>query len=99
LIWLPQLERLSTDCRFTNRYSETETGSAWGTRSCSSLNILLRQLHQITYDEEINDAKDVMAFVDSPFNANIKVRAAHHIVTNRRTLADHNLVIAAKRGA
>ena len=73
-----------------------EWSEGWGAspamvaQRTGALNILLKQLHQTTYDEEINDAKDVMAFVDSPFNANIKLCAAHHIALEEKNAEDAN---------
>lgn len=44
-----------------------------------ALNALLAKLEQEAYGDTITDQISVMAFVDSIFNANVKMCAAHHI--------------------
>jgi hypothetical protein len=65
---------------FTVEWSE-----GWGadpaviSQRVTALNALLTTLGQQTYDAPITDTASVMTYVDSIFNANIKMCAAHHI--------------------
>ena len=43
------------------------------------LNVVIAKLGGPTYDAEIATTDDVMAFVDSPLNANLKMCSVHHI--------------------
>jgi hypothetical protein len=56
----------------------------------SALNLVLTALEQPTYQQPITDADSVMAFVDSTFNANVKLCAAHHIALEEQDTKDAN---------
>lgn len=56
----------------------------------SALNVLLAKLGQATYSEAIADADSAMNYVDSPFNANVKMCAAHHIALEEKDTKDAN---------
>ncbi|MDX6670765.1 MAG: hypothetical protein QOI91_1128 [Solirubrobacteraceae bacterium] len=64
---------------------QLEWSEGWGADAAvvagmvANTNTLLKQLKEPTYDEPITDTKSVMAYVDSIFNANVKLCAAHHI--------------------
>lgn len=45
----------------------------------ANLNTVLAALGEPTYDEPITDTASVMAYVDSTFNANVKLCAPHHV--------------------
>ncbi|BBH17517.1 hypothetical protein Back2_18040 [Nocardioides baekrokdamisoli] len=45
----------------------------------ANLNVVLEALGEPTYDSVIKDTPSVMAFVDSKYNANVKLCAPHHV--------------------
>lgn len=54
------------------------------------LNEVTKRLGGVPYTAEIATTADVMAFTDSPANANVKLCAAHHIAHEDRHTPDHN---------
>lgn len=54
------------------------------------LNEVAKRLGGPTWDAEIATTADVMAFVDSPANANIKLCAPHHVGHEAKHTPDHN---------
>jgi hypothetical protein len=56
----------------------------------NALNVLLGQLGQPAYTPPITDQTSVMSYVDSVFNANIKMCAAHHIALEEKNTVDAN---------
>jgi hypothetical protein len=73
-----------------------EWSEGWGAdpttiaRRVGGLNALLGLLGQPTYTTAIDTTADVMAYVDSVFNANIKLCAAHHIALEEKNTKDAN---------
>ena len=56
----------------------------------NNLNVVLRALGEPTYDEPITDTASVMAFVDSVYNANVKLCKPHHVGRMDRPSKDVN---------
>ncbi len=73
-----------------------EWSEGWGadpavvSQRVSALNLVLTALEQPTYQQPITDTNSVMAFVDSTFNANVKLCAAHHIGLQEQDTKDAN---------
>jgi hypothetical protein len=55
-----------------------------------ALNVLLKMMRQDLYPGAISDTKDVMTYVDSVFNANVKICAAHHVGLEEKDSKDAN---------
>lgn len=56
----------------------------------ANLNVVLKALGESTYDSVIKDTASVMAFVDSKFNANVKLCQGHHVGRMDRPTKDTN---------
>lgn len=56
----------------------------------ANLNVVLKALGEPTYDAPITDTPSVMAFVDSVFNANLKLCAPHHVGRMSKPSKDAN---------
>jgi hypothetical protein len=73
-----------------------EWSEGWGadpaviSERVSALNLVLAALGQATYQQPITDTDSVMAFVDSIWNANVKLCAAHHIGLQEQDSKDAN---------
>lgn len=73
-----------------------EWSEGWGAdpkvlaRFVAGWNALQRLLAQPTYDQPIETTADVMAWVDSPMNANVRLCAAHHVAHQRTDTRDVN---------
>jgi hypothetical protein len=73
-----------------------EWSEGWGadpavvSQRVSALNLVLTALDQPTYQPPITNTDSVMAFVDSTWNANVKLCAAHHIGLQEQDTEDAN---------
>jgi hypothetical protein len=73
-----------------------EWSEGWGAdptviaQRVSALNLIYTALGQPTYQQPITDTNSVMAFVDSTWNANVKLCAAHHIGLEEQDSKDAN---------
>jgi hypothetical protein len=71
-----------------------EWSEGWGAapavvaQHVAALNLLLTRLGQPQYPDSITDTASVMAYVDSTFNANVKLCAAHHIGLEEKSALD-----------
>jgi hypothetical protein len=73
-----------------------EWSEGWGadpavvSQRVSALNLVLTALEQPTYQKPITDPRSVMAFVDSTFNANVKLCKHHHVGREEKNTPDAN---------
>jgi hypothetical protein len=73
-----------------------EWSEGWGAdpemiaRRVAALNALMQKLDLATYDKPITDSASVMDFVDSTFNANVKMCAPHHVGLEEKDAKDAN---------
>lgn len=71
-----------------------EWSEGWGAapavvaQHVAALNLLLTRLGQQQYPASITDTASVMDYVDSTFNANVKLCAAHHIGLEEKSALD-----------
>lgn len=71
-----------------------EWSQGWGAnaesvaRMVANLNVLFSALGEPTYDDPVTDTDSVMAWVDSVYNANVKLCKPHHVGTQHQHTPD-----------